>query len=78
MEVIVLTILLGISIIVIGAICVVQIVFFSKDRRELQKLVKARDLGEFVMYNEPEEEEEPKEDHLIDIENIAEVFRDKK
>ncbi|OQB02105.1 MAG: hypothetical protein BWY21_02260 [Parcubacteria group bacterium ADurb.Bin216] len=75
--VIVLCILLGIAVVALGVIASLQILTGSKERRELQKLLKARDLPEFTTYGEkPEEEEIEDTSNLVDLENMDTVIQE--
>ena len=81
MEVIIigLFILLGISILSLGAIVVINIRITSEDRRELQRLVKARDLREYTQYTPVEvEEEQEQEIELVELENIGDYIGENK
>ena len=76
-TVIVLCILLGISVIVLGVIASLQVVTGSKERRELQKLLKARDLPEFTTYaQKPEEDEIEDVSNLVELENMDSVIQE--
>lgn len=71
--------LLGIAILTLGAINIVKILTDSRDRRELEKMIKASNLQEFAMYSAPEEEEEPEEeDGFVPIEQVGEYLNKKK
>ena len=72
--VIILCILTGVSIISLGAIASLQVITGSRERRELQKLLKARDLPEFVQYSEPEEEIIDEDQNLVEIENMGQII----
>ena len=75
--VIVLCILLGIAVVALGVIASLQILTGTKERRELQKLLKARDLPEFTTYGEkPEEEEIEDTSNLVDLENMDTVIQE--
>jgi len=73
-TVIALSILLGLAIAGLGAIVIVQMIIGSKDRGELEKLLKARSLQEYSYYAPKDmgEEEEEEEDNLVNLEDIAE------
>ena len=76
-TVIVLCILLGISVIVLGVIASLQVITGSKERRELQKLLKARDLPEFTTYaQKPEEDEIEDTSNLVELENMDSVIQE--
>ena len=76
-TVIVLCILLGISVIVLGIIASLQVITGSKERRELQKLLKARDLPEFTTYaQKPEEDEIEDTSNLVELENMDSVIQE--
>lgn len=75
-TVIVLCILLGISVIVLGIIASLQVITGSKERRELQKLLKARDLPEFVAHTEPEPDEMEDTSNLVELENMDSVIQE--
>ena len=75
--VIVLCILLGIAVVALGVIASLQVITGSKERRELQKLLKARDLPEFTTYGEkPEEEEIEDTSNLVELENMDTVIQE--
>ena len=75
--VIVLCILLGIAVVALGVIASLQILTGTKERRELQKLLKARDLPEFTTYGEkPEEEEVEDTSNLVELENMDTVIQE--
>lgn len=76
-TVIALSVLLGIAIIGMGAIVIVQLLITSKDKRELERLLKARSLQEFMSYVPEEEEEIEEPDNLINIEQIGEYLGEK-
>lgn len=75
-TVIVLCILLGISVIVLGIIASLQVITGSKERRELQKLLKARDLPEYVAHTEPEPDEIEDTSNLVELENMDSVIQE--
>jgi hypothetical protein len=75
-TVIALSILLGLAIIGLGAIVVVQTIVHSRDRRDLQRLIKAKSLIEYSQVL-PEEEEEEEEPVMVDIENVGAYLGDK-
>lgn len=75
-TVIVLCILLGISVIVLGIIASLQVITGSKERRELQKLLKARDLPEYVAHTEPEPDEIEDVSNLVELENMDSVIQE--
>lgn len=75
--VIVLCVLLGVAIVALGAISFMQVLTGSKERRELQKLLKARDLPEFVQQTQTEEDEIVDEDaNLVELENMDQVIQE--
>lgn len=64
----------GLAIIALGVINVFVIIRNSKDRNQLERLIKARDLKEYELYRpqEPEEEEvEAIEERYIPIEEMT-------
>lgn len=64
----------GLAIIALGVINVFMIIRNSKDRNQLERLIKARDLKEYELYRpqEPEEEEvEAIEERYIPIEEMT-------
>ncbi|NCB03464.1 MAG: hypothetical protein EOM67_15125 [Spirochaetia bacterium] len=75
-TVIVLCILLGVSVIVLGIVASLQVITGSKERRELQKLLKARDLPEFVAHTEPEPDEIEDTSNLVELENMDSVIQE--
>ena len=76
-TVIVLCILLGIAVITLGIISCLQVITGSSERKELQKLLKARDLPEFTTYaQKPEEEEIEDTSNLIELENMDTVIQE--
>ncbi len=75
MELIILSILVGVSIITSGVVFGLYIATTSKERVELQKLLKARDLPEFTTYGEKQEEEDLEQyNNLVELENIDTVI----
>ena len=78
LTVITLAILLGIAIIALGAIVIVQMVITSKDKNELEKLIKARSLQEYVAYAPTQEEEVEEPSPLVSIDEIGEYVGVKK
>ena len=74
--VIVLCILLGVAVLSLGVIASLQIITGSKERLELQRLLKARDLPEFVSYTQPEEDEVEDTSNLVDLENMDQVIQE--
>jgi hypothetical protein len=76
-TVIVLCILLGIAVVALGVIASLQVITGSSERKELQKLLKARDLPEFTTYGEkPEEEEIEDTSNLVELENMDTVIQE--
>ncbi|OQB03543.1 MAG: hypothetical protein BWY21_02150 [Parcubacteria group bacterium ADurb.Bin216] len=76
-TVFILCILLGVAILSLGVICCLQVIEGSKERRELQKLLKARDLPEFTTYaQKPEEEEVEDTSNLVELENMDSVIQE--
>jgi len=77
-TVIVLCILLGIAVVALGVIASLQVITGSSERKELQKLLKARDLPEFTTYGEKPEEEEIEDDtsNLVELENMDTVIQE--
>ena len=74
---IILCILLGVSIIVLGTICSLQIISGSKERRELQKLLKSSNLQEYVQLGDKNEEDKIDEPtNLVEIENMDTIVND--
>lgn len=54
-----------------------QIMVGSKERKELQKLLKARDLPEFTTYaNPPEPDEIEDTSNLVELENMDSVIQE--
>ncbi len=76
METIVLSILLGIAIVAMGAVSFMQVLTGSQERRELQKLLKARDLPEFVSNTEVEADEIEDTTNLVELENMDQVIQE--
>ena len=74
--VIVLCILLGVAVLSLGVIASLQIITGSKERLELQRLLKARDLPEFVSYTQPDEEEVEDTTNLVELENMDQVIQE--
>jgi len=80
MEIIILGVLLGIAIIALGVIAIVQVKEHSKSNRELQRLLKARDLQENSIYGtEPESEEEIIDDseNYVSLEDMDTVVNER-
>ena len=75
--VIVLCILLGIAIVALGSVSFMQVLTGSKERRELQKLLKARDLPEYTTFAQPQEEEIEEVSNLVELENIDQVIQER-
>ena len=76
-TVFILCILLGIAILSMGAITCLQVIVGSRERKELQKLLKARDLPEFTTYGEkPEEDEIEDTSNLVELENMDSVIQE--
>lgn len=76
-TVIVLCILLGIAVITLGIVASLQIITGSSERKELQKLLKARDLPEFTTYaQKPEEDEIEDVSNLVELENMDSVIQE--
>ena len=76
-TVFILCILLGIAILSMGVITCLQVVVGSKERKELQKLLKARDLPEYTTYaTEPEKEEIDDTSNLVELENMDTVIQE--
>jgi hypothetical protein len=64
----------GLAIIALGVINIFMIIRNSKDRNQLERLIKARDLREYELYRpqEPEEEEvESIEERYIPLEEMT-------
>lgn len=72
--IVILSILLGITIITLGVVFVVHIIISGRSNRELQRLVKAKDLEEFTTFAQPEEDEKEEEITTLDIEELDQVF----
>ena len=69
--------MLGVSIIVLGTICSLQIISGSKERRELQKLLKSSNLQEYVQLGDKNEEDKIDEPtNLVEIENMDTIVND--
>lgn len=77
MEVIILSILVGLSVLVMGTVFGLQIVTGSRERRELQKLLKSKDLQEFVTMTQPDEEVLEDDSNLVELENIDTVIAER-
>lgn len=75
--VIILCVLVGVSVLSLGVVACLQIVTGSKERTELQRLLKARDLPEFVQYTQPDEEIVDEDQNLVEIENMGQVIADR-
>lgn len=76
-TIIVLCILLGVAVVTLGVVASLQIVTGSSERKELQKLLKARDLPEFTTYaQKPEEEEMEDTSNLVELENMDSVIQE--
>lgn len=76
-TVIVLCILLGVAVIALGLIASLQVITGSSERKELQKLLKARDLPEFTTYAEkPEEDIIEDTSNLVELENMDSVIQE--
>lgn len=67
-TVFILCILLGLAILSMGVITCLQVVVGSRERKELQKLLKARDLPEFTTYAQ-----KPEADEIEDTSNLVEL-----
>jgi len=76
-TVIALSILLGLAIIGLGAIVIMQMIISSKDRQDLQRLIKAKSLIEYSQVLPEEEEEEEVEPVMVDIEDVGAYLGDK-
>ncbi len=64
----------GLAIVALGVIVVFMVIRNSKDRSQLERLIKARDLREYELYRpqEPEEEEEVAiEERYIPLEEMT-------
>ena len=77
MEVIILSILVGIAVITLGLVASLQILTGSKERLQLQKLLKSKDLQEFVTMTEPVEEELEEDSNLVELENMDAVIAER-
>lgn len=77
MEIIVLSILVGLSVLVMGTVFGLQIVTGSRERRELQKLLKSKDLQEFVTMTQPDEEVLEDDSNLVELENMDSVISER-
>lgn len=76
-TVFILCILLGLAILSMGVITCLQVVVGSRERKELQKLLKARDLPEFTAYaNQPEPDEIEDTSNLVELENMDSVIQE--
>ena len=76
-TVIVLCILLGLSIITSGVIFALQVITGSQERRDLQKLLKARDLPEFSQFaDKPEVDEIEDVSNLVELENMDQIIQE--
>jgi hypothetical protein len=76
-TVIVLCILLGVAVIALGTVASLQVLVGSSERKELQKLLKARDLPEFTTYaQKPEEDEIEDTSNLVELENMDTVIQE--
>lgn len=76
-TIVVLCILLGVAVVTLGVVASLQIVTGSSERKELQKLLKARDLPEFTTYaQKPEEEEMEDTSNLVELENMDSVIQE--
>lgn len=75
--IIVLCILLGVCVLSLGVVACLQVFVGSKERIELQRLLKARDLPEFVQFTQPDEEVIDEDQNLVDIENMGQIIADK-
>ena len=76
-TVFILCILLGIAILSMGVITCLQVIVGSKERKELQKLLKARDLPEYTTFAEkPEVEEIEDTSNLVELENMDTVIQE--
>jgi hypothetical protein len=77
MEIIVLSILVGLSVLVMGTVFGLQIVTGSRERRELQKLLKSKDLQEYVQLTQPDEEVLEDDSNLVELENMDSVISER-
>lgn len=76
-TVFILCILLGIAILSMGVITCLQVIVGSRERKELQKLLKARDLPEYTTFAEkPEVEEIEDTRNLVELENMDSVIQE--
>ena len=76
-TVIILCILLGIAILSMGVITCLQVIVGSRERKELQQLLKARDLPEYTTFAEkPEVEEIEDTSNLVELENMDTVIQE--
>ena len=76
-TVFILCILLGIAILSMGVITCLQVIVGSRERKELQKLLKARDLPEYTTFAEkPEEEEIEDTSNLVELEYMDSVIQE--
>ena len=76
-TVFILCILLGIAIVSMGVITCLQVIVGSSERKELQKLLKARELPEYTTFAEkPEEEEIEDTSNLVELENMDSVIQE--
>jgi len=72
--VIALCILLGVAVIALGVVACLITIVGSKETRELQKLLKARDLPEYTAYSEPQVDEIEDTSNLVELENMDSVI----
>ena len=77
MTIIILCVLNGVTILALGTVACLQIITGSRERLELQRLLKAKDLPEFVQYSEPEEEIIDEDQNLVEIENMGQVIAER-
>lgn len=76
-TVFILCILLGVAILSMGVITCLQVIVGSRERKELQKLLKARDLPEYTTFAEkPEVEEIEDTSNLVELENMDSVIQE--
>lgn len=76
-TVFILCILLGLAILSMGVITCLQVIVGSRERKELQKLLKARDLPEFTTYaQKPEADEIEDTSNLVELENMDSVIQE--
>lgn len=66
--------LVGFAFLIIGISFIISIITSSKERRELQKLLKAQDLADFDASEANQEEEVEKEDNLVELEDISSII----